>query len=257
MNKHMRIVALLACLALVAGACSSPRVADDQTASNSAGKQGDGRGKKQGKGNRKGKGTNAAEKAIGADAPDDPGADAAADESVNPQPLQALGPGGPEFARKSAHVEEPEPDAERGGPLVPDYAEAMAVDIQGLGKDLRVTFTMNGSVPERMPTERTIMVIAFGLSGPSEKHGGYAFGAQGRKDGWTAYAGAKNKTRRFPGTFFVRGNEIEMTVPWKFVEGPRPFEWYASASWFMSTGEENTTSYSFDVIPNGKGRFPN
>lgn len=153
-------------------------------------------------------------------------------------------------------MEESRPDAETGGPLQEGYAEAVALDIQGLGDDVRVTFTMNGRVPERLVTPNTIMVVAFGMSGETD-NGGYAFGAQGRDNGWTAYAGAKNETQKFPGTFFIKGDQIEFTVPWSFVAGPRPFEFYASSSWFRGTGEENTTSYSFDVIPNGKGRFPN
>lgn len=255
MSKRTKAITLLCAVALLATACSSPRVANPPSAAESA-SENPSEGKSGKKGKKAKKGKNAAEKAIGESAPNDPGAAAAPKDATVAGGLKSLGPGGPEFARRSAHVEEPNPDAEKGGSLTESYAEAIALDVQGLGENLRVTFTMNGEVPQRMVTPNTIMVVAFGLSGESE-NGGYAFGAQGKDDGWTAYAGAKNKTQRFPGTFFVRGNEIEFTVPWSFVKGPRPFEWYASASWFRGTGEENTTSYSFDVIPNGKGRYPN
>lgn len=250
---------LLCALALLGAACSSSRVNTNPTAEASDSRSepdGSSEGKKGKKG--KGKGKNAAGKAVGEAAPDDPGAAAAAGDGdpIAPGGLASLGPGGPEFARKSAHEEEPKPDAESGGPLKESYAEAMELDVDGLGEDFRVTFTMNGQVPEKFVTPNTIMVVAFGMSGETE-NGGYAFGAQGRENGWSAYAGAKNKTEKFPGTFFIKGNKIEFTVPWSFVGGPRPFEYYASASWFRGTGEQNTTSYSFDVIPNGKGRYPN
>lgn len=250
-------VALLCALALAGSACSSSRVTTNPTAEASSPSGKSEPSEKKGKRGKK-KGKNAAEKALGDAVPNDPGADAAA-ASGDPTVaggLQPLGPGGPEFARKSARVTEPQPDAEKGGPLNEGYADAKALDIEGLGNDLRVTFTMHGQVPERFVTPNTVMVVAFGMSGETD-NGGYAFGAQGREDGWTAYAGAKNETKKYPGTFFVRGNKIEFTIPWSFVGGPRPFEFYASSSWFRGTGEQNTTSYSFDVIPDGKGRYPN
>lgn len=261
MSNRTKAIVLLCAVALIAAACSSSRVTENPTASQSAdGSSGDdtegtdgGSGKKS-KGKRKGK--NAAEKAIGETAPNDPGAAAAGGGAIAEGGLQSLGPGGPEFARRSARYQEEERDAESGGPLVVDYADGMGLAVEGLGEDVRVTFTMSGQVPDRMVTPNTIMVIAFGLSGAKQDDGGYAFGAQGREDGWTAYAGAKKESRPFPGTFFVRGNKIEMTVPWEFIEGPRPFEFYASASWFRSSGNAETSSYSFDVIPDGKGRYP-
>jgi hypothetical protein len=253
-TTRTRAVTLLCALALVAGACSSPRVADDPTAAaNDKAQEQTGKGKKANGKKAKGKGKKVVQ-SEGKEVADGPAA--AAGEQPAAGPLQSLGAGGPEYARRSARVEENKPDAEKDGPLVADYAEAMAVDVEGLGKNLRITFTMNDNVPQKMSTDKEIMVIAFGLSGPNKKHGGFAFGAQGRKDGWKAYAGAKKKPTRFPGTFFVRGNQIEMTVPWEFVKGPRPFEFYASSSWFRSTGERNTSSFSFDIIPNDKGRYP-
>lgn len=258
MTTRTRALTLLSALALVAGACSSPRVEEDPTAAASPGQTQEQQGKsKKAKGKKaKGDGKKGPQRSQSEELADDPAAAASGDQP-GAGPLQTLGAGGPEYARRTARFEENKPDAEKDGPLVADYAEAMAIDVEGLGKDLRITFTMNDNVPQKMATDKEIMVIAFGLSGPNKKHGGFAFGAQGRNNGWKAYAGAKKKPTRFPGTFLVRGNQIEMTVSWEFVKGPRPFEFYASSSWFRSTGDRNTTSFSFDVIPNDKGRYPN
>ena len=149
------------------------------------------------------------------------------------------------YARKSASVSEPQRDAETDGVPAP-YTEAMAAEIQGLGKDLRMTLTMSGDVPQKMPNKNTYMVVAFSMAMTEDER--YAFSAQGSQDGWQAYAGGKEDTKRFPGTFVIEGERIIMTVPWSYVGGPRTFKWIANSSWFSSIG--GTTHYAYDPIPN-------
>lgn len=168
--------------------------------------------------------------------------------------LQPKGDGGRRFATMSARVAEQQPDGERSG-SPPDYAEGRAVDIQGRGDEFRVTLTFFDNVPQRMPTSETYMVIAFGVSGRRGDDRDYGFGARATDEGWLAYAGSKGAAAQFPGTFFVRGNTIEMNIPWSAVGGARPFEWYASSSWFAHTA--GVSSYLFDPIPNGKSKYPN
>lgn len=259
MRTGSRLLVVTVVLALLAPACSSSRRVtdaqeelieeaseDDKKKSNKSGK---GKGKK-GKGNKKGSGQD------GAAAADGPGGSSnePSGTASNAPGLQPLGPGGPEYARQSARHEEPQPDGKKEG-VTPNYAEMIALDIQGLGKDVRFTFEFAGNVPQKLATPDTYMVVGLGISGVRKGDQGYALGAQGSNEGWKAYAGSKSETQGFPGTFFVRENRIEMTIPWSFIEGPRPFEWYGSSSWFQNIG--GTTSYVFDVIPNdGSGRFP-
>lgn len=171
-----------------------------------------------------------------------------------PPSLEPRGDGGRRYATMSASVVERRPDGQRSG-SPPDYAEARAVDIEGRGDEFRVTLSFSGQVPQRMPTSETYMVISFGMSGRDEDERDYGFGARATEEGWLAYAGSKGAAAQFPGTFFVRGDTIEMNIPWSAAGGPRPFEWYASSSWFAH--DAGATSYLFDPIPNGKARYPN
>lgn len=256
-----KLLAALLALALAGAACSSGTPepeADTPDASETVGEKGDKRPGKGGQGKnkpgskkgRKGKGK------TGANDPNGPGAEVSPGTggSGDAYNLEPRGEGGAEFATKSAHFEESQPDAKTEGPLVASYAEATAIDVQGLGENLRITFTFAEQVPQKMETDQTHMFISFALSAERKGKKGYGINAQGSSRGWQAALGMKDDAQRFPGTFFVRGNTAEFTLPWKAIGGPRPFEFYASASWFRYAG---TTSYSLDPIPNLKGIYPN
>lgn len=172
----------------------------------------------------------------------------------DPPELKPQGEGGSRYSKLSANVGEPQPDGEKSG-SPPDYAEAKAVSVKGMGKQFRVTITFFGQVPPKMSSRDTYMVISYGMSGKNGGDDDYGFGARASEEGWLAYAGSRGSASQFPGTFFVRGNTIEMNIPWSFVGGPRAFQWYASSSWFETRDEQ--TSYLFDPIPNGRSRYPN
>lgn len=260
----MRRLALLLTLAMLLGACSSgrqpaPSAAEETASEDGAGKgdgsangrgAGEGGGKKGGsgkKGGGKGSGNGASEGDGGSDpASGVPGSD-------KTPAFESFGEGGPEFAQLTADYREPNPDGEREG-QTPDYAEVTGIRFEGLGDDLRITMTFAGNVPQKLVTPNTYMVIGIGISGEKKGDRGYALGAQGSGDGWRAYAGAKDEAKRFPGTFFIRDNTVEMTVKWSFLGGPRPFGFYASSSWFSNIA--NQSSYVFDIIPNKNGRYP-
>jgi hypothetical protein len=255
--RRSGIVAVMLAAVMVLAACSSdsPTAADGNERTGADGK---GRRSERTDGAEPGAGGKEDEKDKGRGSEKDenedeelPGSDLPGSE--DPPELRVRGEGGPSFARLSASAEEPEPDSEREGPLVPDYSEATRLAVKGLGDKIRFTWTFADDVPQQMPNGNTVMVLGLGISG-EKRNDGYALGAQGSTEGWHAYAGYKNETRRFPGTFFVRGDTIEMTVRWKALGGPRPFDWFASANWFSQTGD--VTSYSFDEIPNGKGTYP-
>ena len=158
----------------------------------------------------------------------------------------------PDLARASVAFGDPSGDAKKQG-LTPNYAEVTGVSIQGLGKDVRFTMKFGGTVPNSVK-KGEYFVFAFGITGRKEGEG-FAIGATCNEEGWKPYAGTKGESRRFPGTFDASGSEIVMTLPWKFIEGPRKFEWYASDGWYQQLA--NQTHWSFDSVPNGKaGNFP-
>ena len=171
----------------------------------------------------------------------------------NAPELEPQGSGGSRFALGSAGATEPRPDAEKSG-VPPNYPEAASIAIDGARRAFTVTLGFEGQIPKSMPNENTFMVVGFALSGENEDDDGYAFGAQGTKDGWQPYAGRRKEASSFPGDFSISGDRILMTIPWKYVGGPRPFEWYANSSWFSHTA--GVTSYMFDVIPDNGGRYP-
>jgi len=167
--------------------------------------------------------------------------------------LEPQGSGGPNFAFGSAGATEGRPDAEKSG-ITPRYPEASSIEIVGGRRAFTVTLGFDGRLPRTMPNENTFMIVGFSLSGKNENDDGYAFGAQGTREGWAPYAGGRKEASEFPGSFSINGDRIEMSIPWKFVGGARPFEWYANSSWFSHIS--GVTSYMFDVIPNNGGRYP-
>ncbi|HEX2295025.1 MAG TPA: hypothetical protein VHN37_06915 [Actinomycetota bacterium] len=153
----------------------------------------------------------------------------------------------------SVTVTEPDPDADTEG-VAPEFADILSTRVEGAGPDLRVVLTFRGELPQQMPDDKTYMVAGFGMTGPKGQSQGYAFGASADTTGWKAYGGAKDK-RSFPGDFTVAGDTITFTIPWRAVQGPRQFEWYAQASWFKSLA--GTTHYSLDALPNdGPAKYP-
>jgi hypothetical protein len=253
-----RIGALLFTFALVVAACSSqptnPGAEGDGSrlgGSKSSGKD----GKKDGKGDNSSSGANGQGQGNGSDG------DGSRDPLATPSPP----PGGafvshgppspvdPSLARKSAVVEEPQPDGEKEG-LAPGYSEVMVASIDGLGDDVRFTLKFNGQVPDKMEDDKTYMVIGWAMSMGDEEN--YAFSARGSQEGWETFAAKRNEAPKFPGSFEIQGDSIVIQVPWTFLDGPRAFNWYASSSWFKSLA--GTTHYLFDSVPNEEaGSFPN
>lgn len=160
----------------------------------------------------------------------------------------------PAFARRTAVIDDPRDDSTKEG-ITPAYAEIIKASIVGLGEDFRMTLTLAGDPPDQMPNDKTHMIIAFGLTGTKENEG-FSFGAQCTEQGWNAYAGGRDDGESgFPGTFFVEGNTIEMTVPWDYIGGPRAFEWYSASNWFSQLA--NQTHYRVDLAPSdGLTKFP-
>ena len=260
-----KAVALIVVSMLLMAACSSNEMADQGNRSR-AGKKKDRPAASSGEG----KGKSRASEDEGA--PDS--APEAKDEAEDIQDQAAAGSGGatngqsapqdfggsdaptsgvdPSLARASASVDDPASDSKRQG-VTPPYTEMTRASIEGLGKNVRFTITFAGPVPERVDKDQ-YMVTAFGVTGRKEGEG-YGVGGICDENGWRPYAGSKGQNEKFPGTFEVSGNQIVMEVAWKYVNGPRAFEWYVSSGWYGKVA--NQTHWAFDGAPNGEaGRFP-
>jgi hypothetical protein len=261
-QRRRRLLSLAIALALALTACSGSDTTDPTQGDGSRLGSEDGHGSKGNKGlGKKGQRRPGGSKVkgpkggSGAEVPSPP-PDAAAPMAPKGGSFIKEGPPSPvdpSLARRSSSVDDPSGDAEREGALVPAYAEVVGCEVVGLGRDFEMRFHFGGQVPQRTEDKNTVMVVGFGISvGGNESYG---FTAQGNEEGWKAYAGAKDGARRFPGRVEIQGNTVAMRVPWKFIEGPREFNYQVNATWFRSVA--NTTHYSFDMCPNDKpGDFP-
>lgn len=249
---------------LVAAACSSPQ--GTEPAENSLlGKKKDGRAAGGPGGRKDGGGKPGGSKAGGGSEPIPvaPGGAAAVPSAGVPGKGGGLGGAsrtetevastGEDPRTATVEVTEPDPDADKEG-VAPEFADVRSTRVEGAGPNLKVTLTFWGQLPQKMPDDQTYMVAGFGLTGPKGQSQGYAFGASADTKGWTAYGGGKDG-RTFPGEFSVTGDTVVFMIPWSAIEGPRPFEWYAQASWFKSLA--GTTHYSLDALPNdGPAKYP-
>ena len=258
----MRRIALALAALMLMASCSSNDLADQGQKSRAGkDKKNEAAGKQNGAGGRKNKGAGGASGGNGndaEDAQDEIDAAAPGGGSGSEAPQDFGGGDAPSsgidrsLARAGTSVQDSTSDAKSQG-VTPPYAEATGVSIQGLGKNVRLTMTFSGAVPERVQKDQ-YMVLAFGLTG-RKKDEGFAVGATCDDKGWKPYAGKKGDNQELPGSFEVDGNQVIMELPWSFLEGPRAFEWYASTGWYGTVAKQ--THWSFDSVPNGEaGNFP-
>lgn len=272
MNTRRRIALMagLAALALVAAACSSdtpgPQATqgDGSRVGKSDGKKNDKRGKAKpgakkgqsggrGNGNQPGAPTPGAPGGVPASPGAAPGGAGAPPEGGGFASNGPPSPVDPSLARASSSMDDSGNDAQKEG-VVPPYGELVGASVKGLGEQFEMRLDFGGNVPQKTESDKTVMVIGFGISAGGNDT--YGFTAQGGPEGWKAYAGAKHKARKFPGRFEVQGSSIVMTVPWTFIDGPREFKWQSNMTWFRSVA--STTHYSFDMTPDKQSaQFPN
>lgn len=161
------------------------------------------------------------------------------------------GKGGGGLANATAAVTDPPSDAQKSG-SPPSFAEIMAASVEGLGRSLRLTLALAGDVPEKMPDDKTFMIVAWNIGG-DKKHKSMGFSAQADTEGWKVTAGSSTgEPKKFTGSFEIVKNRVVITIPWSFVGGPRRFEWSTASTW--SSTSEGKSNSSADNIPNA--RFP-
>ena len=270
LKSRRSITALMLVLSLL-GACSSPdgpetaegdrtRVPGAEKKDDKGAGKGGGKGAKQpkpGKGNGgDGGGGGGQGGNNGMPEPGESPPAASSGTTTAPQSFASQGPPSPvdpSLANRMSTIEDPSNDSEKEGALVPSYSEMTRAVFQGQGEQFQITLSFNGAVPEKMPDDKTIMVIGVGISAGGNDT--YGFTAQGTPEGWKAYAGAKDGAKKFPGQFLIENGEIVMRIPWKFINGPREFRWQVNSTWFKSVA--NTSHYAFDMAPNKESaQFP-
>lgn len=163
-----------------------------------------------------------------------------------------LGPGAPQvtpLGNKSVRVKDRVSDAKKQG-KAPGYADITLAAIEDLGKDVRLVITMHEAVPQKMPDETTHMIVSWNISG-DKKHQTRGFSLQGTSKGWSVDAGGNEGSVRYPGTYAVTGNQLELKFPWSFLDGRRTsFQWSASSFWSASAGTKPSSS-----VDDVKGRY--
>lgn len=242
-----RTIAIASVALLIAAACSNTPSQGDRSlvAETPGNQQTKGKAGNKGGANGKSKGTGKAGSQGGTQANGDGGSTAGGTAGIEGDVDVPGADEEQQYPTASAELVETGADGKSQG-ITPGYAEMTGARIEGLGDEFRVTLTFDGSVPERMPNDKTIMVVGFQLLRGEDE--GYAFAGQATDEGWKPYAGGKNKQTDFPGSFEIEGNQIVMVIPWSYPRGAYPFKWMATSNWFQSLA--NTTHYKFDLIPN-------
>jgi hypothetical protein len=242
-----RSLALLVALTLGLAACSS--APQESTFGNENERERDDKKGKARKNQRKKKDPPKSAAEVEAIATASPGTAAAKTVKDLPSPVDTSDYGvGPEYSRGRSSFDDPDDDATKQG-LTPSYAEMSAASVEGQGDTFRLTIELKDPPPQKMPDDKTFMIVAFGLRGREDSA---TFGAQATEKGWEPYAGRSNKKSKereeFPGQFQIEGTSLIFTVPWSYIGGAYEFEWQATAAWFASVAD--TTHYAYDTAPN-------
>ena len=153
-------------------------------------------------------------------------------------------PAGPSFTTASASRPDPSGDGERQGET-PSYTDIRRAAIQGLGKTVRFSITVDGAIPGGGTEDGEDMTASFRLQMPDgDEHQIYALGSP---SGWSADF---DNTGRFPGRFAIEGDRFVFELPWSRLGGPDRFKWLAQTSWTRSPDSPlDDVRFAFDQVP--------
>ncbi len=129
---------------------------------------------------------------------------------------------------------------------VPGYVSIEAAEVQGAVDALRLSVTLRGPIPERMPDAYTTLRVSFLIVTKDGKR--FSFDAEGSDEGWAPTASGGD-VGDFPGSLEISGPDAIMTVDPAYMGGLQPFQWLSSAAWVRNA--PNGTSYGFDSLPKG------
>jgi hypothetical protein len=137
------------------------------------------------------------------------------------------------------------------GATTPAYADAVAVTVEDNGANARITVTMRGDVPARLPGDETMGVGVDFYAARTDLESQYQVFADGEPDGWFAYYQGPRGRVRYPGTFGLGGRRLVFTVPWS-VLGARAsgyfsafVDWARTASPANLSGEDHAPDLGY------------
>jgi hypothetical protein len=175
---------------------------------------------------------------------DSPGLDAAAASGRDraARGRRAASSEGPD----ASSVDDPVGDPEDSG-VSPAFIDIRRASIRDAGADMRLTLTLAGVVPDRLPAD-DYAYVEFRLEGDGR---GVSVAAEGDDTGWTPVI----EGRRFTGTFALRDASMVFVVPWRAIGAGGSLEWFATSSWTHSG--LLSTDYGFDRAPDaGPAPYP-
>lgn len=113
-----------------------------------------------------------------------------------------------------ATLSDPPNDIGLDGP--PD-ADLRLITLADNGTSLRVTVTLNGTLPQKTAADETFGIGVDLYRRGTARESDYQLFADGEPDGWYAYLDTPRGFVKYPGTFGLGGSEIVFTVPWSSV----------------------------------------
>ncbi len=132
------------------------------------------------------------------------------------------------------------------GSATPSYGDLVAVTVEDNGTSARITVTMNGSLPPRLPSNETMGIGVDFYRAVTDLESQYQVFADGEPDGWYAYFQGPKGRVKYPGTFGLGGRRLVFTVPWSALGGPASGYFSAFADWTRAATPTNVSGEDHD-----------
>lgn len=145
-----------------------------------------------------------------------------------------------------------DPPSDLGLTRSPPYADFTGMRIEDGGKRARLTVTLAGRVPARLP-DGEVVGIGIDVFRANTRESDYQVFLDGGADGWRAFLHTPEGLARFPGTLAVSGRQLISEMPWSSLGGRASGRVSAFADW-SAQGAVNPSSH--DILPDaGTRRF--
>jgi hypothetical protein len=120
------------------------------------------------------------------------------------------------------------------GLRAPDHADIAALELEDRGDALRLTLTMAGEIPQRLP-EGEVQGMGIDVHRPSRGESSYQVFVDGSADGWFAYFSTPQGFRKYPGSFGLGGPRMVFEVPWSALKLGGRFSFDSFCDWTRKT----------------------
>lgn len=132
---------------------------------------------------------------------------------------------------------------------VPAYADLRTVTMASNGADLRVTVSVDGTLPQRVQSNEVMGIGVDLYPQRSQRESDYQLFVDGEPEGWFAYLQTPRGFVRYPGTFALGGNRLVFTVPLSSVGSPAAGRFSAFVDWTRKTDNLTGNKSSNDYAP--------